>query len=88
MYNKIRRKMNKLTIYVVRYRSHKYHHNISVDSAPCKNCMKKIKQIGIKKIVYVERNGDIKKTLSKNYLSDFITSGDRVLKNNNVHIQY
>jgi len=50
--------------------------------------MKKIKQIGIKKIIYVERNGDIKKTLSKNYFSDFITSGDRDLKKNNVHIHY
>jgi deoxycytidylate deaminase len=78
----MKRKMGKLTIYVVRK---KYDcaetHSIS---APCCNCTKKIKEIGIKKIVYVDINGNITKCLSKNYSTEFISSGYRRFAKKNV----
>ena len=65
--------MNKLTMYVVRYKSST--RNISGTSAPCTNCIKKINQIGIKKIVYIDKNGIIKKCLTNNYNTEYISSG-------------
>jgi hypothetical protein len=37
--------------------------------------MCKIKEIGIKKIVYCDRVGHIHKCLAKNYYTDYITPG-------------
>ena len=51
--------MKKLTIYIARYKPSTK--NISGHSAPCSNCLCKIRQIGIKKIVYVDANGMVQK---------------------------
>jgi len=66
--------MKKLTIYIARYKPST---NISGHSAPCSNCLRKIKQLGIKKIVYVDSEGNIQKCLSKNYKTDYISVGYR-----------
>jgi deoxycytidylate deaminase len=71
---KLRRKMNKLTLYIARYKPST---NISGHSAPCSNCLSKIQDIGIKKIVYVDGEGIIQKCLSKNYKTDYISVGYR-----------
>tara|TARA_B110000977_G_scaffold185210_1_gene249773 strand:+ start:404 stop:697 length:294 start_codon:yes stop_codon:yes gene_type:complete len=70
---KFRRKMNKLTLYIARFRSST--EKISGHSAPCSNCLRKIQEIGIKKIVYVDGEGTIQKCLSKNYTTDYISVG-------------
>lgn len=67
--------MNKLTLYIARYKSST--ENISGYSAPCSNCLSKIQEIGIKKIVYADREGIIQKCLSKNYKTDYISVGYR-----------
>ncbi len=67
--------MKKLTIYIARYKPST--ENISGHSAPCYNCLCKIKQLGIKKIVYVDNEGNIQKCLSKNYTTDYISVGYR-----------
>ena len=68
----MRRKMKKLTIYIARFNATR---KFSGPSAPCKNCMCKIKEIGIKKIVYCDRVGHIHKCLTKNYHTDYMTPG-------------
>jgi len=85
-YRKFKRRMGKLTIYVVRKKfdgTENISHSVS---APCFNCTKKIKEIGIKKIVYVDINGNITKCLSKNYYTSFVSSGyrDMIVENINV----
>ena len=72
---KFRRKTKKLTIYIARYKASTK--NTSGHSAPCSNCLCKIQEIGIKKIVYVDGKGIIQKCLSKNYMTDYISVGYR-----------
>lgn len=75
-------KPNKMTIYIVRYLfSGKGNYG---SSQPCKNCTNKIKKSGIKKLVYINTEGEIIKTKTKDYYSNFITSGYRVYNNNNL----
>ena len=76
--------MGKLTIYVIRKKNDGTENIKHSVSAPCSNCTNKIKEIGIKKIVYVDLKGNITKCLSKNYSSDFISSGYRVIAKKNV----
>jgi deoxycytidylate deaminase len=70
--------MKKLTIYIARYKSST--ENISGHSAPCSNCLCKIKQLGIKKIVYVDSKGTIQKCLSKNYTTEYMSVGYKVYR--------
>ena len=46
-------------------------------SAPCNHCCQIIKRSGIKKIVYSKDNGEFEIIQTKNYNSNFITSGNR-----------
>ena len=69
---KFRRKMRKLTIYVARHRHSTAH---SAHSHPCSHCAKEIKRIGIKKIVYVDDYGQINKSLTKKYHTDYVCPG-------------
>lgn len=73
--------MRKLTIYIAR---HKHVTNKSGNSEPCAHCTKEIKRIGIKKIVYVDKIGNIHKVLTNKYENDYITAGTRVLKRQGV----
>jgi len=81
---KCKRKMNKLTMYIVRYKISTK--NISGHSAPCSNCIKKINQIGIKKIVYIDNDGTIKKCLSNNYHTDYISPGYKEYYKQNIFV--
>ena len=69
---KFRRKMRKLTIYIARHRHSTKH---SAHSHPCSHCAKEIKRIGIKKIVYVDDYGQINKSLTKKYHTDYVCPG-------------
>jgi len=82
--SKYRRKMNKLTMYIVRYKISTK--NTSGTSAPCSNCIKKINQIGIKKIVYIDNDGAIKKCLSNNYYTDYISPGYKEYYKQNIFV--
>ena len=74
--------MNKLTMYIVRYKISTK--NTSGTSAPCLNCIQKINQIGIKKIVYVDNDGIIKKCLSNNYYTEYISPGYKEYNKQNI----
>ena len=76
--------MNKLTMYIVRYKISTK--DISGTSAPCSNCIKKINQIGIKKIVYIDNAGGIKKCLSNNYHTDYISPGYKAYYKQNIFV--
>ena len=80
---KFRRKMKKLTIYIAR---HRHSTSWSSESRPCCNCTKKIKQLGIKKIVYVDKRGNIQKCLSHNYFSNHICPGYKEYIKKNIHV--
>ena len=81
---KFRRKMKKLTIYIARYKSS--HKNISGHSAPCSNCLHKIKQLGIKKIVYVDANGLVQKCLTNRFKTDYVSVGYREYARQNIKV--
>jgi deoxycytidylate deaminase len=80
---KFKRKMKKLTIYIAK---HRHSTLTSSESRPCSNCTKKIKQLGIKKIVYVDKCGNIQKCLSQNYFSNHICPGYKEYIKNNIHV--
>jgi deoxycytidylate deaminase len=85
---KHRRMVNKLTIYIARFteKGSPRRKQISGHSAPCKTCTEKIKQLGIKKIVYVDRDGKIISCKTKNYFTEFVSSGYRCYKLKNIAI--
>ena len=80
---KVRRKMRKLTIYIVRYRSSTKE---SGHSEPCSHCTKEIKKIGIKKIVYVNEFGEIKKSLTEYYENDYVCPGYKEYAKHNIRV--
>ena len=77
--------MKKLTIYIARYKPSTK--NISGHSAPCSNCLCKIRQIGIKKIVYVDANGVVQKCLTNRFSTDYISVGYREYARNNIKVK-
>ena len=79
---KMRRKMKKLTIYIAKHRPSTP--TISCESKPCSHCAKEIKRLGIKKIVYVDAFGEVKKKLSKNYHTDYVCPGYKELARLNI----
>jgi deoxycytidylate deaminase len=81
--HKFRRKMKKLTIYIAK---HRHSTLMSCPSLPCSNCTKKIKELGIKKIVYVDKSGQIQKCLSQNYFSDYVCPGYKELDRRNIKV--
>lgn len=76
--------MNKLTMYIVRYKNSTK--SASGHSAPCSNCIKKINQVGIKKIVYIDNTGVIKKCLSNNYYTEYVTPGYKQYHDRNIFV--
>ncbi len=82
--NKQRRKLNKLTLYVVRYKSSTTDFGCS---APCYHCTYKIKEFGIKKIIYINHDGNIIKCKTSNYETTFISSGYKGYIRNNIRLQ-
>ncbi len=77
--------MKKLTIYIARYKSSTK--NISGHSAPCSNCLCKIKQLGIKKIVYVDSDGQIKKCLTNKFSTNYVSVGYRLYAAQGILVQ-
>ena len=75
--------MNKLTIYIAKHRRST---PMSSESRPCSNCTKKIKLLGIKKIVYVDKKGNIIKCLSRNYFSNHICPGYKEYIKKNIYV--
>ena len=84
--SKFRRKMRKLTLYIARYRSPNYDPNVNAISAPCVHCTRRIKNLGIKKIIYVDIDGNIQTSLSKNYNSTHQSMGYRTYQHENVKV--
>ena len=60
--NKIKKFFKKITIYVVRITS-----NGLMNSAPCSDCMKKLKELNVKNIVYSNHNGGVTICKTVNY---------------------
>lgn len=63
--NKQKKKFKKITIYVVRITSTGF-----MNSAPCKDCMKKLKELNIKNIVYSNHNGGITSCKTSQYYTN------------------
>lgn len=84
--DKINRKIKKLTLYIARRRPSHSLLGLSGSSGPCSNCLKKINELGIKKIVYCDRIGNIISCKTKDYKSYGLTSGYRGYKHNNILI--
>ena len=82
--SKTRRKMKKLTIYIARYKASTQ--NISGHSAPCSNFLCKIRQLGIKKLVYADATGQIKKCLVNKFSTDYISVGYREYARQNIKV--
>ena len=80
---KMRRKMRKLTIYIVKHRHSTKH---SAESKPCSHCAKEIKRLGIKKIVYVDAIGGVTKTNSRDYHTDYVCPGYKEYARINVRV--
>ena len=76
--------MKKLTIYIARYKSSTKH--TSGHSAPCSNCLRKIKQLGIKKMVYVDADGHIQKCLANRFSTDYVSVGYREYARHNIKV--
>jgi len=71
----------KYTMYIVRYKKGE-----NAYSAPCANCAAKIKQVGIKKIVYCNVAGEIQKENMNNFNSNFLSSGYREYARKNIEV--
>lgn len=57
------------------------------DSAPCMNCFNCMKQLGIKRVVYVENN-KLKSTKIRDYSTEYITTGNRHIFTDNHCLVY
>jgi hypothetical protein len=79
---KTRRKMGKLTIYIAKHRHSTP--TMSCESKPCSHCAREIKRMGIKKIVYVDAFGDVQKTLTRDYHTDYVCPGYKELARLNI----
>ncbi len=64
----------KYTMYIVRYKRGNEH---SACSTPCANCTAKMKQVGIKKVVYCDVHGEVQKENMSTFNSNFLSSGYR-----------
>ena len=85
--------MNKLTLYVVRNTARSTPYKTSgrcererLSSAPCSNCFKKIQEIGIKKLVYINDDGEIICCKTKNYQTNWKSSGYRIYERQKIKI--
>tara|TARA_Y100000780_G_scaffold230806_2_gene253870 strand:- start:629 stop:925 length:297 start_codon:yes stop_codon:yes gene_type:complete len=56
------------------------------NSAPCVDCYKKMKEMGVSKIVYSSDNGKIKKERMKNYKPKTISRGRRNILRSKHHV--
>lgn len=51
------------------------------NSAPCKNCTEKMRNMGIKKLAFSNEKGEIVTCKLRDYETDHISSGQKYLKN-------
>ncbi len=77
VYSLSRRKMGKYTLYVVR-RHINADLGLWAESAPCVHCTKAIRYYGFKKIVYIDKNKNIKVVKTKDFKTNFISSCNRI----------
>ena len=77
--------MRKLTLYVIRQNPCSTNDYSYTNSSPCYHCAKKIKEIGIGKIIYVDNNGKVTKCRSKNYNTKYISSGYKEYARKNIY---
>ena len=71
-------KMRKYTLYVIRrYNNSSY--GLWAESAPCLHCLNVIRQYGFKKIVYIDKNLQVKSIKTKNYNTSFISSCNKLI---------
>lgn len=75
---------NKITLYIVRI----WKNNKWCDSAPCEQCIKMIKILCIKRIVFTNENGQLEKHNPQYYNTTFMTTGNRSIEQNRVFIQH
>ena len=68
--DKLKRKANKLSIYVVRWRKK----DGPANSEPCKHCSDIIKKYGIKKIKYLGKFSNLVEINTKDYHTDYLSS--------------
>jgi hypothetical protein len=70
----------KVTLYVVR----SDRHNVIKGSAPCIDCLKVIKSLGIKKIIYSTDEGTFIEVKGSEYNTTYLTLGRRLLMSNGI----
>jgi tRNA(Arg) A34 adenosine deaminase TadA len=63
------------TLYVVRLSKY----GVLMNSAPCKNCMDVIHAVKIKRIIFTSSDSDIVSVRAVDFVSDYLTSGQRNL---------
>ena len=83
--NRRNRKMNKLTIYIARRRPGG---SRAGPSGPCSHCHDIISQLGIKKMVYYNRLGEIISCKTKNYKTYGSSHGSDWYKSRNIPCLY
>lgn len=75
---------NKITLYVVRVgRNNQWY-----DSSPCEQCAKTIKMLNVKRIVFTNKDGLLEKHNPQKYTTNFTTTGNRRIKENELITQH
>ena len=75
----MKKKMKKITLYVVRIGNDDTLRN----SAPCTNCFDVIREMGIKRIVFSNENGEIISTNTNSFTTTHFTHGTRAIQDRN-----
>ena len=68
--------MKKITLYVVRLS----YNGIIHDSAPCSDCHKTLSQLGIKRVVYSNEQGDFTSCKMSEYIPKSLSLGRRFIE--------
>lgn len=75
---------SKITLYIVRVgRDNKWY-----NSGPCEQCIKTIKMLSVKRIVFTNQDGQLEKHNPQHYHTSFMTTGNRSIEQNRVPIQH
>ena len=73
--NKTARNFKKIVLYVVRLDAD----DILQESCPCINCMSKIQDLGIKRVIHSTSGGGIEIRDPEDYFTRHISTGNRIL---------
>lgn len=73
--NKTTKNFKKIVLYVVRLDAE----DILQESCPCINCMNKIQDLGIKRVIHSTRDGGIEIRDPQDYITEHISTGNRIL---------